>query len=166
MPRLLPPLLPFIRTYRRGSRTSIFGFPLSGGSADPDSFSRSGPFPVAEWDSRSIGWFLLHPHNFSSSPRRSLPSFSRFLFQPPGRSLTPSFGSFGPDERDPSLLVFDARFLPDFLSGATSFIGAGGNWDQRRAESAMGPLWIQLRAKYPTGEHSFENPDRVPLARR
>src|SRR5882762_7021273 len=68
--------------------------------------------------------------------------------------------------RDPSLLVFDARLLPDFLSGAASFIGAGGSWNQRRAEPAMGPLWIPLRLKYPTGEHSIENPDRVPLARR
>src|ERR1700737_5639382 len=101
MPRLLPPLLPLIRTYRRGSRTAIFGFPLPGGPADPNSFSSSGPFPAAEWDSRSIGSFLLHPHNLGSSPRRSVPPFSRLLFQPPGRSLTASFGSFGPDERDP-----------------------------------------------------------------
>src|SRR3979490_3254925 len=142
MPRIDPPLLPFIRTYRRGSRTSILGFPLLGGSADPNSFSGSGPFPVSEWDSRSTGWFLLHPRNFGSSPRRSFSPFSRFLFQPPGRSLTHSFGSFGPDERDPSLLVFDARVLPDFLFGEESFISTGGSWNQRRAESAMGPLRI------------------------
>src|SRR6202165_6071917 len=132
MPRLLPPLLPFIPTYRRGSRTPIFGFPLPGGSANPNSFSRSGPFPVAEGDSRSIGSFLFHPYKLGPPPRSRALSFSRLLFQPPGRALTASFGSYGPDERDPSLLLFDARFLPDFLSGAAPVIGTGGSWNSRR----------------------------------